>query len=615
MEHALEQLLELSAMLVESRDPETLLEKIVKSGIELLGAERGYIYMREVPEDPVELYFGLTNEGQVITAKEARTSLSVINQVDQTGKEVAIMDTESGEPISLSESIMSFSLRSILCTPLIHADAKLGVLYFDSKFKRTNFSNEHLRLLKSFAALGGAALANARDYQSLERLKQELMLEVEQRRQAEVALRKANRELERLIAERTEALKLKTEDLEHQSTALLAGDRKLEEVWESRELTAKRVTSIYHDYLVPLRDNLESLQAATSDDVKEGIIALERRVRQALDVLKPLQEHHNSEEAMKSKRVLLAEAERKQQILVKMALGGTGVTLDVASDFEKGRTLLDEHYYDVIIAEAQMIELLEFAHKINPSTPLVLAASEKAAFYVEKLNAFPYITTVISRHHGDPAFSTKNISVTIKKLVSRDIFGLEKYLSWGVDIQERTVESSYERHVLINEMEEYFRRMGVRTQILTRCTEAADELLMNGIYDAPVDENRKPKYNHMTRLTPVRLEPKERCVFRYASDGLWLAISVADPFGSLNRETILDYLAACYRGRFENERAGKGGAGRGLFMMVERTDLLIFNVELGVRTEVIALINIRKHYQKLDVPSSFHLFYLLPNER
>ncbi|MEZ4749096.1 MAG: hypothetical protein R3B54_00305 [Bdellovibrionota bacterium] len=44
---------------------------------------------------------------------------------------------------------------------------------------------------------------------------------------------------------------------------------------------------------------------------------------------KPLTSYHAAELAMKHKRILLAEGDVQEQKLAKLALGGTGVRLDV----------------------------------------------------------------------------------------------------------------------------------------------------------------------------------------------------------------------------------------------------------------------------------------------
>ena len=77
----------------------------------------------------------------------------------------------------------------------------------------------------------------------------------------------------------------------------------------------------------------------------------------------------------------------------------------------------------------------------------------------------------------------------------------------------------------------------------------------------------------------------------------------------LTKETLLSYLESCF-GNEENEIAteNKGGAGKGLFMIIENSDLVIFNIKEGVKTEVIALFNMDVNKTKQHRTPSFHYF-------
>ncbi len=87
------------------------------------------------------------------------------------------------------------------------------------------------------------------------------------------------------------------------------------------------------------------------------------------------------------------------------------------------------------------------------------------------------------------------------------------------------------------------------------------------------------------------------------------AISVSDPFGSLKGGTLLKYLERNYEGTAAelNVEEGKGGAGRGLHQIVENSDLVVFNVEPGKKTEAIALFNVEAKEAATQTPT-FHFF-------
>jgi hypothetical protein len=85
----------------------------------------------------------------------------------------------------------------------------------------------------------------------------------------------------------------------------------------------------------------------------------------------------------------------------------------------------------------------------------------------------------------------------------------------------------------------------------------------------------------------------EQVTLRYACDARYFAIEVTDRFGSLDRRTILRCLAKA-GGRIPDKVSMMTrGAGIGLATVYGTCNHLVFNLQPGVRTEVIALIDVR----------------------
>ncbi|MGE0526621.1 MAG: hypothetical protein AB7P49_06110 [Bdellovibrionales bacterium] len=239
---------------------------------------------------------------------------------------------------------------------------------------------------------------------------------------------------------------------------------------------------------------------------------------------------------------------------------------------------------------------------------LVLMTSDEIPAYLPELKKLVTVPYLVSRDEGDRTFTVKNILTTVTKVLTQDFFGLEKYLIWGVDIQSQPVISSLQRADVIAEVDGHFERLGVRRANRDRIRAVLEEMLMNAIYDAPAKDGTS-LYNHLPRTQNVSLKPEEQGLVRYATDGMVIGVSVQDPFGSLKGSTILKYLEHNYSGRAGelNAAENKGGAGRGLHQIVENSDLVVFNVEPGRKTEAIALFNVDVKEATAKIPS-FHLF-------
>ncbi|HEY1080265.1 MAG TPA: cyclic nucleotide-binding domain-containing protein [Bdellovibrio sp.] len=307
-------------------------------------------------------------------------------------------------------------------------------------------------------------------------------------------------------------------------------------------------------------------------------------------------------------RVLLIEPDKKQQLPIRMALGGTGVQLDIATDPEAGRNFLAENKYDIVLCEETCADILKEVQESKNAHFAVLLTSKDVQGNVRILERHRFVDHIISRDAEDKNATIRYVLTALGKLLNKDLFGVEKYLTWGVEVKTKAIVRSGQREELREEVFAYFKKMGMRTTVLERVNTVLEEMLMNAIYDAPVDANGKSLFNHKSRKEEINLDTHQQSTLSFASDGVLLAVSVKDPFGSLTKDIIIDYLLSCYGGAAGSMNAEKGGAGRGLHQIIENADLTVFNVKKGVRTEVICLFNVDG--QKKEAQPSFHYFFV-----
>lgn len=424
----------------------------------------------------------------------------------------------------------------------------------------------------------------------------------------------ANEKLEKKVEQRTQDLYRKTQDLinshsklETQNVELLASHKKLEELYSTKKLTFQKLEELYKDHLIPLRLTLDSLEVTVPEESQEEVKMAGNEVLETIGLLEPITELFRAEQAMEQQKVLLADSQKKQQILAKMALGGTGAMLEIASTPEEAEEAISKGTFDIIFADETMFDLINKVPSICPTSKVVLMTADSVPNYLQEVKKMSYMPNIVSRNSEDRAFTMKNIVTSVSKLTSRDIFGIEKYLAWGAEVRELDVVSSDQRLELISSVEKYFEELGIRRSNRDRASLVMEELLMNAIYDAPTDDKGNSVYNHLDRKTKVELAPEHQAKLRYATDGMLMAVSVQDPNGSLKGETILNYLESCYTGEAGKFQVNKGGAGRGLHQIIENSDLVVFNIRTGVTTEVIALFNVDQK-GSVDKEPSFHLF-------
>lgn len=182
----------------------------------------------------------------------------------------------------------------------------------------------------------------------------------------------------------------------------------------------------------------------------------------------------------------------------------------------------------------------------------------------------------VSHLVGDP----DDLEITSEKLVSRDLFGLEKYLAPGSKVGERVVASDADKRAVIGEVTAWAEAIGARKPILHRLASVVDELLMNALHDAPRESTPTLSYDPHA--------PEQRAVLRWSCDAATIAISVSDAFGALRQRDVIDHVrrARVERGRPEQDAHG---AGLGLYLVLANVASLIVNVDPGRRTEVVCL--------------------------
>jgi hypothetical protein len=179
---------------------------------------------------------------------------------------------------------------------------------------------------------------------------------------------------------------------------------------------------------------------------------------------------------------------------------------------------------------------------------------------------------------------TEALSAMATRVLYGDIFGVEKVVPWGTRIYSALVGDYQEKSVCIAEISEFAASMGVRRKYREAIEQCLDEMLMNALYDAPVDSQGKQIFADIPTKTRISLRMEQKAVVQYACDGDTFTLSVRDSFGTLDRDTVLRYLHKCLHSEQQIDRK-TGGAGLGLYIMANATTQFVFNVLPGVATE------------------------------
>ena len=178
------------------------------------------------------------------------------------------------------------------------------------------------------------------------------------------------------------------------------------------------------------------------------------------------------------------------------------------------------------------------------------------------------------------------VYVTAQKLLTGDIFGIEKYLPDGTPVHYARLRDFEGRGKAIDSILEFAEGAKMRRQVRNAIGSVCEELLMNALYDAPVDADGKSVFAEVDPHDRTRARSPRPVSIRYAATEDKFAIAVRDRFGRLAKNTILAYIDKCIHSPNQIDRKTYG-AGLGLYLVANAAASYVVNVAYGIATEVV----------------------------
>jgi hypothetical protein len=207
----------------------------------------------------------------------------------------------------------------------------------------------------------------------------------------------------------------------------------------------------------------------------------------------------------------------------------------------------------------------------------------------------------------DDHFEPEDFIITVTKLLHGQVFGLQKYFPWGVTLYNMEIGSYEDKVKALDVLNAYAELAGARGPVRDRMALVAEELIINAMYHAPVDENGKPLYRHMARKELAKLTFDKKVKVACASNGQHFAVAVRDAYGTLDKDVVVKFLSKGTSKSLEPEQR-ESGAGLGLVTALKNANKLVFNMAPGAGAEVIALFDLDLLAQGRNGVRSVHLF-------
>jgi len=167
--------------LTSTLDLDEVLRRIVDAGVNLTGAEEGFLALLDESSGQLYLRAAKNIEEDTIETKRIPVTDSLVGTVIRTGLPFRTTRKESGSPLKVSTG---FLVSSLLHVPITAKGKALGVLSVDNRMSMRNFTDTDEEVLTSLADYAAVALENASLYHQAKQ-------EIEERRRFEKALRRS----------------------------------------------------------------------------------------------------------------------------------------------------------------------------------------------------------------------------------------------------------------------------------------------------------------------------------------------------------------------------------------------------------------------------------------
>jgi adenylate cyclase len=145
-----------------------VLEIVMDTIVRLTGAERGFLMLRDDSGQMVT-HIARNWEQESLDDSEFAISRTVINRVMSDGQPVMTTNAQEDPRFLGHDSIIAYSLRSILCVPFKVKGNITGVIYTDNRILTGQFTDTELALIMAFSDQAAAAIENARLFDSVRR--------------------------------------------------------------------------------------------------------------------------------------------------------------------------------------------------------------------------------------------------------------------------------------------------------------------------------------------------------------------------------------------------------------------------------------------------------------
>jgi hypothetical protein len=250
-------------------------------------------------------------------------------------------------------------------------------------------------------------------------------------------------------------------------------------------------------------------------------------------------------------------------------------------------------------------DLMDTIDGANLHVPIVgimdVAPPSALAMTIDALHKYPWLAHVIQA----PLLAMDRARAHMSGLL--ELLSTRGQGTLGANAIGRTAKlaRASRRHARFDRMREYLVSQGLSDRLTETLLETAEELVMNALYDAPVEAGyfAQPR----SRTEDVDLPADRACEISYGVDINTVFVRVRDPFGALKRSRLIDVLSRCKAQAAELDES-RGGAGLGLWRIFSAASAVSVTVAPGSFTEFTVVLG-RNDSRRIARPLAVDLYF------
>jgi hypothetical protein len=270
-----------------------------------------------------------------------------------------------------------------------------------------------------------------------------------------------------------------------------------------------------------------------------------------------------------------------------------GLVLHRTLNVDEIRTVVSANPQTVVVWDSQnasfYAQIQGWLGKYVRTNRLFAYTNESLNNYIPFMRKFPIFGNFMARRE-DPV-SMEVYGKIMRTTLDEEAFGIKRYVPLDAKIRTIQIKKSNHKSAVIEAIQNVLSSSGVKSRVAALVAQSTDELILNAIFDAPLNPEGVRYKAKVAKDAEFELDDAHEIQVSIATAPHYMAVSVRDQFGSLPREKVISAFTS---------KTMQTGLSRILHGGIS----LLFVCKPRARTEVMIFFRLTDNYK--DFKKSFH---------